>query len=186
MGCNNGGFKGCLASPRGDRPSLLYYAILYNTILYYIVLQYTIDLNRTIVLYCTILYTILHSRALTFGPSMEAQLWPERKKSKVFSFRKPGNHPNFEKKSSRSEKAILGATLGIPGYSRSTSRNGTHDLFYVKTLFSEQLSQRLSELVGRQNFSPNSRSVVFKIGVVPARQTSFSLRNLSFASAPIC
>ena len=39
-----------------------------------------------------------------------------------------GNHPKFEKKSSRSEKAILGATLGIPGSSRSNSRNGTHDL----------------------------------------------------------
>ena len=34
---------------------------------------------------------------------------------------KPGNHPNFakKKKSSRSEKVILGATLGIPGHSRS-------------------------------------------------------------------
>ena len=73
-------------------------------------------------------------------------------------------------KRSRSEKAILGATLGIPGYSRSNSRNGTHDLIYVKTLFSERLSERLSELVGRQDFSPNSRSVYFKIGVAPARQ----------------
>ena len=36
---------------------------------------------------------------------------------------------------SRSGKAILGATLGIPGYSRSNSRNGSHDLIYVKTLF---------------------------------------------------
>ena len=76
----------------------------------------------------------------------------------------------FKEKRSRSEKAILGATLGIPGHSRSNSRNGTHDLIYVKTLFSEQLSQRLSELVGRQNFSSNSRSVFCKIGVVPARQ----------------
>ena len=50
----------------------------------------------------------------------------------------------------------------FPGYSRSNSRNGTHDLIYVKTLFSEQLSERLSELVGRQNFSPNSRSVFFQ------------------------
>ena len=36
---------------------------------------------------------------------------------------KPGNHPNFEKKTkkrSRSAKAILGATLRILGYSRST------------------------------------------------------------------
>ena len=33
----------------------------------------------------------------------------------AWKFRKPGNHPNFEKKSSRSEKAILGATLGIRG-----------------------------------------------------------------------
>ena len=83
---------------------------------------------------------------------------------------RPGNHPNFEKKRSRSEKAILGATLGIPGHSRSNSRNGSHDLIYVKTLFSEQLSERLSELVGRPKFSPNSRSVFFKIGVVPEHQ----------------
>ena len=83
---------------------------------------------------------------------------------------KPGNNPDLEKKRSRSEKAILGATPGIPGHSRSNSRNGSHDLIYVKTLFSEQLSERLSELVGRQNFSPNSRSVFFKIGVVPAHQ----------------
>ena len=69
-----------------------------------------------------------------------------------------------DKKRSRSEKAILGATLGIPGYSWSSSRNGTHDLIYVKTLFSEQLSKRLSELVGRPNFSPNSRSVFSKLG----------------------
>ena len=86
-----------------------------------------------------------------------------------FFFQKPGNHPNFEKKRSRSEKAILGANLGIPGYSRNNSRNGTHDLICVKTLFSEQLSEQLSELVGRQNFSPNSRCFFFKIGVAPAR-----------------
>ena len=82
---------------------------------------------------------------------------------------KPGNCPSFEK-CSRSEKAILGATLGIPGYSRSNSRNDSHDLIYVKTLFSEQLSEQLSESVGRRSFSPNSRSVFFKFGVVPARQ----------------
>ena len=53
---------------------------------------------------------------------------------------KPGNHPNVGKKTrSRSEKAILGATLGIPGHSQSNSRNGNHDLIYVRTLFSEQL-----------------------------------------------
>ena len=88
----------------------------------------------------------------------------------LFLYQKAGNHPNFEKKRSRSEKAILGATLGIPGHSRSNSRNGSHDLIYVRTLFSEQLSERLSEFVGRQNCNPNSRSVFFKIGVVPARQ----------------
>ena len=74
--------------------------------------------------------------------------------------------PILKKTRSRTEKAILGATLGIPGYSRSNSRNGSRDLIYVKTLFSEQLSERLSELVGCQNFSPNSRSVFFNIGVV--------------------
>ena len=78
--------------------------------------------------------------------------------------------PQFWKKRSRSEKAILGATLGIPGYSRSNSRNDAHDLIYVNTLFSEQLSERLSELVGRQSFSSNSQRFFFKIGVVPARQ----------------
>ena len=77
---------------------------------------------------------------------------------------KPGNHPNFKKKRSGSEKAILGATLGIPGHSRSHSRNGSYDLIYVKTLFSEQLSERLSEVVGRQNFSPNFRSVFSSAG----------------------
>ena len=47
----------------------------------------------------------------------------------------------------------------------------------MKTLFSEQLSERLSELVARQNFSPNSQSVFFKIGVVPARQKSETTGN---------
>ena len=37
------------------------------------------------------------------------------------------DHPNFEKKRSRSQKAILGATLGIPGH----SRNGSHNPMYV-------------------------------------------------------
>ena len=80
--------------------------------------------------------------------------------------------PQFgKKKGSRTEKAILGATFGIPGYFQSNSRNCTHDLSYVKTLFPEQLSERLSELVGRQQFSPKSQSFLFsKIGVVPARQ----------------
>ena len=102
---------------------------------------------------------------------MQRALRSEKGCEKGSENQKPGNHPNFEKKKrSRSEKAILGATLGIPGYSRSNSRNGAHDLIYVKTLFSAQLSERLSEQVGRQNFSPNSRSFFFKIGVVPARQ----------------
>ena len=78
--------------------------------------------------------------------------------------------PQYGKKNALGEKkAILGGTLGIPGYSRSNSRNLSHDLIYVKTLFSEQLSERLSDLVGRQNFSPNSRNAFFKIGVVRAR-----------------
>ena len=79
-------------------------------------------------------------------------------------YQKPGNQPNFENKKTLGEKAILGATLGIPGHSQSNSRNGSHDLIYVKTLFSEQLSEQLSELVGRLNFSPNSQSVFFKTG----------------------
>ena len=68
------------------------------------------------------------------------------------------DHPNFEKERSRSEKAILGATLETPGYSRSYSRSGSHDLIYVKALFSEQLSERLSELVGRQDLNTASLS----------------------------
>ena len=72
-----------------------------------------------------------------------------------------GTTPILKKKRSRSEKAILGATLGLPGNPRSNSRNGAHDRIYVKTRFSEQLSERLPELVGRQNFSPNSRSFFF-------------------------
>ena len=70
----------------------------------------------------------------------------------VQKFRNLGTTPILKKRS-RSEKAILGATLGIPGHSRSNSRNGTHDLIYVKTLFSEQLSERLSELEFQPKFS---------------------------------
>ena len=104
----------------------------------------------------------------------------KREKSEATQFRRPILW-NPEVK-----KAILGATLGIPGHSRSNSRNGTHDLIYVKALFSEQLSERLSELVGRQKFSPNSRSVFFEIGVVLARQES-SARSFpawSFSETP--
>ena len=67
----------------------------------------------------------------------------------LFPIRRPTNGPPGlrarQKKRSRSEKAILGATLGIPGHSWSNSWNGSHDLIYVKTLFSEQLSERLSD-----------------------------------------
>ena len=76
------------------------------------------------------------------------------------------------KKRSWSEKAVLGATFGIPGYSRSSSWNCAHDLSYVKPLFSEQLSERL------RNWSDAKISVRIlgaflfkKSGVVPARQT---------------
>ena len=54
------------------------------------------------------------------------------------------------KKNSRSEKAILRATLGIPRNSPNNSGNGTHDLSYEKTLYLEELSERLSELVRHQ------------------------------------
>ena len=44
-----------------------------------------------------------------------------------FSHEKSGNHPNFRKKKrSRSETAVLRATLGIPSYSRSNSWNNPH------------------------------------------------------------
>ena len=89
---------------------------------------------------------------------------------------KPGNHPNFAKKGSRSEKAILGATLGIPGYSRSNSRDGTHGPIYVKTLFSEQLSERLSEFVGRQNSAQILGALFSKLGWFPrARDMVFEM-----------
>ena len=109
--------------------------------------------------------------------SVRETKWPKQTKEncpKNKEISETWEAPQFWKKRSRSEKAILGATLGIPGHSRSNSRNGAHDLIYVKTPFSEQLSERLSELVGRQNFSPNSRSVSFKIGVVPAQQKILS------------
>ena len=58
------------------------------------------------------------------------------------------------------------------GHSRSNSRNsGAFSEQFsewhsrpnsCENLFSEQLPERLSELVGRQNFSPNSRSVFFQ------------------------
>ena len=53
-------------------------------------------------------------------------------------------------------------------------------IVYVKTIFSEQLSERLSELVGRQNFSPNSRSVFFsKLGWFPRARNSPKMANRS-------
>ena len=70
---------------------------------------------------------------------------------------------------SRSEPGILGATLGNSGYSRSNSRNCTHDLSHEpwENEFLEQFSERLHELVGSQHFSSNSWSILFKIRVVP-------------------
>ena len=57
------------------------------------------------------------------------------------------------KKEALSEKAILGATLGNPGHSRSNSRSCPHNLMvliHAKTRFSEQFLERLPELVGSQ------------------------------------
>ena len=74
----------------------------------------------------------------------------------------PSRQPLFEtsettpfqrKICSRSDKASLGATLGIPGHSRSNSRNCTHNLAHAKTKFWEQFSVQLPELVGCQSFS---------------------------------
>ena len=64
-----------------------------------------------------------------------------------------------------SEKAILGATLGIPGHSQSNSWKRTHDLTHAKTPFSEQFLERRPELAGSQNCSPNSRSVFGELGL---------------------
>ena len=105
-------------------------------------------------------YLVSSKRALScnsllciFEPELILQSWAHLLLLAV-SISETWEPPQFWKKRSRSEKAILGAILGIPGHSRSNSRNGTHDLIYVKTLFSEQLSERLSELVGRLNFRP--------------------------------
>ena len=65
---------------------------------------------------------------------------------------KPGNHSNFKKKRSQSDKAILRATLGITSYSRSNSWNCSHDLSHTQNQFSEQFLERLPELVGSQKF----------------------------------
>ena len=46
----------------------------------------------------------------------------------------PGNHPKFGGRCSRSEKAILRATLGIPGPSRSDSQ-GKQNTTTVETSF---------------------------------------------------
>ena len=87
-------------------------------------------------------------------------------KTQILFFRNLGTTPTLKKKQkrSRSEKAILGATLGILGNARSNSRNDTHDLVTscVTTLFSEQISEWLWDLVGHQNFSPNSRCTLFQ------------------------
>ena len=117
-----------------------------------------------------------------FSLSLCALFFPDRNQKKKLRTsksgdseilsRKPGNHPNFKKKLSEG-KGHSRSSSRNSGHSRSNSRNGSHDLIYVKTLFSEQLSERLSELVGRQNFSPNSRSFFFKIGVVPAHQNFY-------------
>ena len=108
----------------------------------------------------------------TFGCSPRTKTGTREKPPLI---QKPGNHPNFEKKTFGAERPFS-ERVGIPGYSRSNSRNGTRHLIYMKTLFSEQFSERLSELVGRQNFSANSQSFFFKVGVVPARQIFDNLR----------
>ena len=64
--------------------------------------------------------------------------------------------PQFEKKPSQSEKAILGATLRIPGHSRSNSRNGSHDLIYAKTLF-------IGVVPARQSFHPYGEEKAHKL-----------------------
>ena len=94
---------------------------------------------------------------------------------RAHAFGTPWNLPRWNSQNLGTTPILKKNTLGVkrpysPGYSQSTSRNGAHNLIYVKTLFSEQFSERLSELVGRQNFSPNSRSFFFQIGVVPPRQ----------------
>ena len=77
-------------------------------------------------------------------------------------------------------------TLGIAGNPQRNRTLGMALTTYVRTLFSEQLSERLSELVGRQNFSPNSRSFFFlKIEVIPARQTEGAGATTSLGVRPL-
>ena len=84
--------------------------------------------------------------------------------TETMKWRKPGT----QGAKPRVPQTTGGATLGIPGYSRSNSQNCPHDLTYVKTPFSEQLLERLSELVGRRNFSPDSWRVFYsKLGWSP-------------------
>ena len=89
----------------------------------------------------------------------------------MHKFRNLGTTPILKKRT-RSEKAILGATLGVPGYSRSNSRNGAHDLIYVKTPI---LGATLGATLGigwTPNFQPKFSERFFKTGVVPVRQTN--------------
>ena len=63
---------------------------------------------------------------------------------------------------------VLCACLTVRCISSSETWNGSHDLLYVKTLFSEQLSERLSELVGRQKLQANFSERFFsKLGWPP-------------------
>ena len=50
-------------------------------------------------------------------------------------FQKPANHPKYKKKL-KSSQTILGATLGMPGHSRSNSRNCTNNLSHAKLILS--------------------------------------------------
>ena len=78
------------------------------------------------------------------------------------------------KRSSRSEKAILGATLGMPGHSPSNSRNCAEDLSYVKPVFS-QLRATLGTGWTLKKVSPTSGSVVSELGWSPRQNDTLHI-----------
>ena len=73
-----------------------------------------------------------------------------------------GKHPALENqnKSSRSDEATLGVSLGIPWRSRNSSQT-CHDLKAMRNQSMEQFSERLPYLLGSHIFNQNSWSVLF-------------------------
>ena len=74
-----------------------------------------------------------------------------RSLSESWACQKPGNRPRFGGKWEALEatRAILGATLRIPGHSQSSSWNCTHDISHAGNQFSEKLGTfKQGKLIG--------------------------------------